>query len=717
MRCPSLLPFLLVASSAPYGSAALSLETFASSRQKVLEELWSASLEDSSSRPLRRVVSLLQKMQADLEAEADKESEMYEKNACWCKQNIEDKTQAIEDANTQEPQLQNTIETTVALDAKYKVSVQRLKEEVATLEVSLNEATEAREKDKRENEAEVNDLKSSLDSMKNAIKIMELKAGQSLLQLDRSVMSGMQVLLRDLALKHELLLANRGSSKKGLEAMLLQLSSSSEPGSSLTATLLTALDTSSGQVPNSLPLKFAQSLIARSAESAASSGQRGGSFLQAGAQTKGLGDIVAVLKTMAFNFKEDLTELTGEEKRNSEEFARLSAAKGEEIAAARSKYDDTQAALIDNEKTMFAAKKDMKDLKRRRSQDEKSLGQVKETCTKLSRQWEERSKTRADELTAVSEASKILTDDDNREQVSKAQAPSLLQMEATSDVEDHLKPDPLNPVFAAMQKMVRELKAEQAEEQKFREYCLKELRNNELETQRKRGKLEAQESYIKRMAALKARTEKELAEIELLDNNTKKELMQASGNREQDNGEFQTTIADQRAVQNILNKALAKLKEFYERPKEPALLQEVSGAGRPVEFEEQKDHIGGVAVLSLLQHMLDDAAKLESEAAAAEAQAQNDYEQYVQGSRQQIKDNLKAKMVKLKAIHKQNLDAVEDRKSLANIEQEIMSLTEAEANLHAQCDATLKAFESSQDSRQMEIESIKRAKGMLQGAT
>jgi len=67
-----------------------------SARQQVLEESWTSALDPATEvkkyvSPVKRVTNLLAKMKAELEAEADKESEMYDKMVCWCEKNEKEK--------------------------------------------------------------------------------------------------------------------------------------------------------------------------------------------------------------------------------------------------------------------------------------------------------------------------------------------------------------------------------------------------------------------------------------------------------------------------------------------------------------------------------------------------------------------------------------------------------------------------------------------------
>merc|ERR1719440_1452464 len=125
--------------------------------------------------------------------------------------------------------------------------------------------------------------------------------------------------------------------------------------------------------------------------------------------------------------------------------------------------------------------------------------------------------------------------------------------------------DAFTKVKEAMDQMVAELKAEQAEEVKLKEYCTSELNENEQQTYTKTEEKEDLERKMEQLTTLKERLTKEIEEAKTTIANTELEIKKAGEAREKENAEFQTTVADQRATQTILKKALVKLEGFYRR--------------------------------------------------------------------------------------------------------------------------------------------------------
>ena len=135
-----------------------------------------------------------------------------------------------------------------------------------------------------------------------------------------------------------------------------------------------------------------------------------------------------------------------------------------------------------------------------------------------------------------------------------------------------------------MYKMTADLKAEQEEEVKFKAYCTKEFNQNEKETFQATDQKEDLEAKMDELAALIEKLGEDISGANKQLADTETGILKASQTREAENAEFQTTVADQRATQEILNKALARLQAFYAK-KEAAFLQskqkQTPGAAAP----------------------------------------------------------------------------------------------------------------------------------------
>merc|ERR1719174_3258127 len=199
--------------------------------------------------------------------------------------------------------------------------------------------------------------------------------------------------------------------------------------------------------------------------------------------------------------------------------------------------------------------------------------------------------------------------------------------------------DSFTKIKEAMDKMVSELKAEQEEEVKFKTYCTKELNLNEKQTYEKTEEKEDAEALIEKLAKLMKKLAEEIADANAQVAETETAILKASQVREGENSEFQTVVADQRATQDILAKALGKLKAFYEKAKGGAFVQK-SVQEPPVKFNSYSKNAGASPVIGMIEQIIEDSKALESEAVSGEREAQSSYETFVKDSNALIKELL-----------------------------------------------------------------------------
>merc|ERR1719262_1279207 len=126
-----------------------------------------------------------------------------------------------------------------------------------------------------------------------------------------------------------------------------------------------------------------------------------------------------------------------------------------------------------------------------------------------------------------------------------------------------VKLDAFTKVKKAIDDMIAMLLQEKADEIKQKDFCTDEINTNELQTEKKtREKLDLEahiedlENTIKRLTDEILTLEAEVADLQL-------ELKRAGEDREKASAEFQMTVADQRASQALLKKALQVLEDFY----------------------------------------------------------------------------------------------------------------------------------------------------------
>jgi len=274
--------------------------------------------------------------------------------------------------------------------------------------------------------------------------------------------------------------------------------------------------------------------------------------------------------------------------------------------------------------------------------------------------------------------------------------------------------DAFTKVKEAMDQMVAELKDQQKEEVKLKQFCTTEFNQNQKQTYEKTEEKKDLEEKIASLATLMETLTKELEEAAGQIADTKTEIKKASENREGENAEFQTAVADQRATQAILKKALARLEKFYK--KKALLQQKVQQTPPGGGFKPMKKNAGGSPVIGMLEQIIEESVAAEAEAVAAETSAQADYETMVKDSNGLIKELQDAITEKTKGKADAELEKEQATVDLGAANAELESLAGYKGDLHEQCDFIVKNFDIRQNTRLQEIEAIGEAKAILSGA-
>jgi len=138
----------------------------------------------SSANPMRKIITMLQDMQKEVEAEAEAEKEIFEKALCACEGGEKELDKTIADSSA-------AIEEWTAKTASGKAEQAQVTQEVADhktaaaqAESDLGEATTLREKENKAFVEEEKDTKSNLAALTKAIPAIEQgMGGASLMQM------------------------------------------------------------------------------------------------------------------------------------------------------------------------------------------------------------------------------------------------------------------------------------------------------------------------------------------------------------------------------------------------------------------------------------------------------------------------------------------------------------------------------------------------------
>lgn len=217
---------------------------------------------------------------------------------------------------------------------------------------------------------------------------------------------------------------------------------------------------------------------------------------------------------------------------------------------------------------------------------------------------------------------------------------------------------------------------------------------------------------------------------------TQVEMKRASEDRELENKEFQSVVADQRATQAVLKKAVDRLAKFYES--KAALIQKSvtthhaapSAAMRLVDgflqeskqappgggFQPYAKKGGAGGVMGMIEDLVTDSKELEAEAVSAEKDAQANYEKMIGDSNASVDADTKEIANKQAEKGAKDGEKTEAQSSADASLKDLMSLGELGQLLHKKCDFLMQNFGARQDALGSEMKALDQSMAMLSGA-
>jgi len=654
------------------------------------------SLDASDGKPVAKVVSLLESMSQKLE------DDMKEKMDCWCKTNTEDKTASAAAAQEKIAGLNALVEE---LPAKIDLLSTQIRS--ATVDLNKNKAT-----------------------MEKAAAIREQQEAH-FLEDNASITESLEAVNSATAALNSSASAEMQSS--------YSLAQTSDGMKRLTAGVQRAIETR-GSLSLSKLSKGDRMLLDDFLKEPARY-VRGSAFLQKSEPTGSSSQIVGIMQAIADDFADDLQKEISEEATNKKSYMALMAAKTTEGKVLDQQILDKEEEKAKTESSLEAAKKDIKITTSSLGADVEFQATVEKRCAGSDAKFQERIATRAEEMAAVSKTLQVLRKDETRDLLSKTvsflqqsadhtgakkaqkvgaflvQQGQKLGVSALVSLGLQSRLDSFTKVKEAIDSMTDALKKQKNDEAAHYDMCVADLAKNGATAEEKDAlKVKTEQEIV----VLKTKIEgfekdaalmtSEIAEMQ-------KQIQIAGETRQKENIKFQEEATGQKETQTVLKKAVQFLKSFYS----PSSLVQIkahnaalsSVPGAPEDFQDYQKNAGGSDAVALIESIITDARRLETEAVDAEQDAQASYEEFVA----QTAASIKAKTAEVDGKTMELADAKNDKaeaeSSHESTVQEIEQLMDTKASLHEECDFFVKNFEVRQTALSNEMEALSQAKDIL----
>jgi septal ring factor EnvC (AmiA/AmiB activator) len=671
--------------------------------------------ERATANPIRKVVTMLQMMQKKVEAEGEKEQDMFDKFMCYCKNGVGDLEKSIAEAEAKAGELPSQIEEAEGELVQLKEDLKKAQTDRASAKTAIEEATAIREKEAAAFASESGDLKTNIAALGKAIAAIEAGAGGAFLQTTAADT------LKKVVLNSEKL---QDIDREDLTSFLAGDSSYAPQSGQITGILKQMQDTMGATLADLTSTEeasiatFDQLVKAKTEEIDALTAaiedktQRIGDL---GVQIVGMKDDLSDVEESLIEDKKFLAELQKSCATKEAEWAEICKLRSEELLA-----------LADTIKIL---------------NDDDALELFKKTLPGASSFLQLQVSTEA----------------------MREQALSLLQAFKGTKKGDRQRLDFImmavrgkkvgfDKIVKMIDDMVALLKEEQVDDENKKEYCAAQFDkadDKKKALERAVGKLEKAIEEAKETIATLADEIKSLEDgIVALD----KSVAEATAQRKEENSDYTTLMASDSTAKEILAFAKNRLNKFYnpklykappkrELSEEDRITLNMGGTLAPTAapggiagtgigfvqrvapgpppatagaFKKKSEESGGV--IAMIDALIKELDTEMTEAEVNEKNAQEEYEEMMADSAEKRAADSKSLAQKGGAkadTEKALVDAEEERTSTA---KELMATVEYIGQLHGECDWLIKYFDVRKEARTGEIAALGKAKAVLNGA-
>merc|ERR1719389_660249 len=309
------------------------------------------------------------------------------------------------------------------------------------------------------------------------------------------------------------------------------------------------------------------------------------------------GEITGILKAMKDEMDKDLGGAVTAEETAAAGFEELAAAKKAEIAAAGAAIEAKTKRSGELAVSVVTTADDIEDTTAELNDTQAFLANLASQCATKKKEWDERSKIRAEEVAAISEAIKILNDDDALDLFKKtlslsqethkfgflqkkstvsvaARARDVLSslMQKNSPHKEQLeliefglkaKKVDFSKVLAMIDGMVLVLKEEQKNDDAQKAFCDKDLAAKEAEKTDTESAISTSEAFIEETTAASEETAEEIAALQKDIKALDKAVAEATEQRKEEHSDFLQFQTENNAALQLIEKAKNRLYKFY----------------------------------------------------------------------------------------------------------------------------------------------------------
>jgi peptidoglycan hydrolase CwlO-like protein len=643
--------------------------------------------------PIGKVIEMLTTLQGKLQKEDAEADKAYEEYTEYCKMGVKDLGFEITTAEGEIEDLTATIEKSKADLVSETTRIEDLASDIAEADSELKAATAIRANESAEFTAAEKELVDVIDTLNRAVNVLQRKLGKSALVQQKVDTQNVASLLRS------------------LEAVV---------------------DAAA------LPVNDKRKLMALAQNSAEDEDSEPGAPAAKAYESKS-GNIIEVLEDMREKAETQLDELRKQETNAKHSYEMTRQSLEDQVAADTKEMGQAKSAKAKATETKAVAEGDRKVAEETLSTSKDNLAELNKGCKTATEDYEAQKKSRSEEMKAVAEAKKVLTEMTGaadttvyggassflqvasdldlksradlvhfevvnilRQLAKKDKSPALQQLSSRVAATIHMAAqtgeDPFAKVKALIEGLITKLEKEAGEDAEHKKWCDKEYADTKEKQDDLTASIESLGTKIDKASSTSMSLKDEVKETQAALAELLSSQAEADKVRREQNELYIQTKADLEQGLSGVRQAVKILREYY------------SGDEAP----HGKSEAGG-SIIGLLEVVEADLSKSLAQAENAEDSASSSYQKMSMENKltkKTYESDIKYKTKEAASLDKSIAEMTSDRESA---QTELDSVLEYSKSIRASCEVKPETYEDRKARRDAELAGLKEAMSVLDG--
>jgi hypothetical protein len=671
------------------------------------------------SNPLGTVINLMDGLTAKITAQGEAESKAYKEYVEWCDDAAANVKFEIKTATSKKEELEATIAKTTTDAAASASQIEDLAAAITADGTELKEATAVRKRESDDFAASEAELVESVDILGRAINIIERESAKNPALMQQVNSGDMGKLMESLKVVVTAA-AFSTSDRSHLMALVQDKQGNDEDDSELGAPAAAGYKSHSG-------------------------------------------NIVDILEDLKEKAEEELAELRKAEAATKHNYQMLRQSLEDQMAADTKDLDQSKSAKAASEEAKATATGDLAETNKFLDNSANVLKTTGTTCMTVAADHEATMKSRAEELAAIANAKKLLTENTSE---ASGQTYSFFQLVQTTETGSSLRTradlanaeivnlvkklardqhsatlaqlasriaavikygsstgeDPFEKVKALISDMIGKLSKEAESEATEKSYCDEEMAKTKDKKEELNSVVSKLTSKIDKAAAKSASLKESVKTLQSELAKLAKSQSEMDSMRREQNADYRVAKQDLEQGLSGVRKALGVLRDYYASDSgaaSSALLQDgdiATSMKQPAPpVKHSKSGGAGGSIMDILEVVESDFAKNLATEETQEADAAREYERISQENKvtKTIKEqDVKYETREFKALDKEVAEVSSDRETSNT---ELTAVMDYNKQIRGRCIAQPEAYEERKKRREAEITGLKEALSILNG--